>query len=159
LHRVAMPNPTILPFTEWVATVSEAITGDPLWAMQAYRLAMYAIDCHSADRRVSANLMRASALDQATRAIGSVAANIAEGYSRSSLADRNRFYGYALGSTREAISWYDTLRVELGELSTERQSTLIQVRRLLLTTLKRTRSESALNQFSATKRKPPRKKL
>src|SRR6266481_4702739 len=132
MHRIAMQKPTILMFAEWVTTVSEAITGDPLWAMQSYRLAIYAIDCHNADRRAFASLKKAPALDQATRAIGSVAANIAEGYSRSSLADRNRFYGYALGSTREAISWYDTLRAELGDISTERQSTLIQVRRLLL---------------------------
>jgi four helix bundle protein len=144
-------------FAEWVAAADDAIAGDPLWSMQAYRLGMYAIDCHTADRRAIVALATAPALDQVTRAIGSVAANIAEGYSRSSITDRNRFYGYALGSAREAIAWYDSLRAEIGEAATERQATLIQVRRLLLTILKRTRSESALAAISDPTRKSPRK--
>jgi hypothetical protein len=56
------------------------------------------------------------------------------------VADRSRFYAYALGSTREAIAWYSTLRVEFGQIVEERQSSLIQIRRLLLTTLRRSRA-------------------
>ena len=111
-------------------------TGDPLWTVQAYRLALYAIECHSFDRQAHRPLVHAPTFDQLTRAIGSVAANIAEGYSRSSRADQNRFYEYALGSAREAITWYDTIRIELGVLTDDRQATLIQIRRLLLTTLR-----------------------
>ena len=151
-----MTKPTISPFAEWVTASDESLTGDPLWSVQAYRLGMYAIACHSADRRAVTALATSAALDQITRAIGSVAANIAEGYSRSSITDRNRFYGYALGSAREAIAWYDTVRVEIGDLATERQATLIQVRRLLLTTLRRARSESALAAFSDPTRKSTR---
>jgi four helix bundle protein len=148
MHHGGMTTPDILPFSEWVAAASDALTGDPLWSVQAYRLGMYAIDCHSADRRAHPALAKAPALDQVTRAIGSIAANIAEGYSRASIADRNRFYGYALGSARESIAWYHTLRMEMGDLATERQATLIQVRRLLLTTLRRGRSDSDLKAFS-----------
>jgi len=82
--------------------------------------------------------------------------NIAEGYSRSSLADRNRFYGYALGSTREAIAWYDTVRIELGERVDDRQATLIQVRRLLLTTLRKTRPDGASAIFRDSAPKSPK---
>lgn len=143
-----MTNSTIPTFTDWVAKANESRTGDPLWSVQAYRLAVYEVECHTADRLAIAALANAPAFDQLTRAIGSIAANIAEGYSRSSISDRNRFYGYALGSAREAIVWYDTLRIELGELASARQSTLVQVRRLLLTTLKRGRSDSALAALS-----------
>jgi four helix bundle protein len=153
-----MTPPTIPGFAEWVAAADETWTGDPLWSMQAYRLAMFAIVCHNRDRRSIPALAHSAALDQVTRSIGSVAANIAEGYSRSGLADRNRFYGYALGSTREAIAWYDTLRSEMGELATVRQGTLIQVRRLLLTILRLGRAASPLSSLSDPSRKTRRKK-
>jgi four helix bundle protein len=151
--------PAIPGFAEWVAAADDVLTGDPLWSMQAYRLGMYAIVCHNRDRKSFPSLANSPALDQVTRAIGSVAANIAEGYSRSGLADRNRFYGYALGSAREAIAWYDTIRSEIGEVATDRQATLIQVRRIMLTILRRNRSESALSALSDPARKRSRKKL
>lgn len=101
---------TMLDFTEWLAAADNSRTGDPLWSVQAYRLALYAIDSHTFDRRVNPRLAKASALDQVTRAIGSVAANIAEGYSRSSLADRNRFY--VLRSDQRARRSRGTIRSE-----------------------------------------------
>ena len=140
-YRRRMTNESVPPFGEWVERAAGARTGDPLWTVQAYRLSLYAVECHTFDRRSNARLRRAAALDQLTRAVGSISANLAEGYSRSSAADRSRFYGYALGSTREAIAWYDTLRIELGALIDQRQSILIQIRRLLLTTLRKARPE------------------
>jgi four helix bundle protein len=115
------------------------MTGDPLWSVQAYRIAMYAVDCHVFDRESNSQFSRAAAIDQLTRALGSVAANLAEGYSRASSADRLRFYGYSLGSAHESIAWYNTLRRELGDVTDARQEKLIQIRRLLLTTLRRAR--------------------
>jgi four helix bundle protein len=44
--------------------------------------------------------------DQLSRALGSISANIAEGYSRGTGKDRARFYEYALGSARESRDWY-----------------------------------------------------
>ena len=132
-----------------------ARTGDPLWSVQAYRLASYAIECHTFDRQTNRQLSRAATVDQLTQAIGSIAANIAEGYSRPSPADQNRFYGYALGAAREAIAWYDTLRIELGAPADDRQATLIQIRRLLLTTLRNSRSDDALAAMSHSTRRTP----
>jgi four helix bundle protein len=129
------------PFLKWVAGADKARTGDPLWSVQAYRLGLYAVACHTFDRGENAELRKAAALDQLTRSGGSIPANISEGYSRSSIADRTRFYGYALGSTREAIDWYDSLNLELGSVAEDRQATLTQIRRLLLTTLKNARPE------------------
>jgi len=136
-----MTKPEMKPLADWEKTIDAARTGDPLWTVQAYRISVYAIACHNFDRIHNAALMNAPAFDQLTRAIGSVAANIAEGYSRSSVLDRMRFYGYALGSAREAIAWYDTTAAELGDTSTARQAMLIQIRRLLLTTVRNARPD------------------
>jgi four helix bundle protein len=136
-----MTNHTQLSFAEWEKTVGTGIAGDPLWTVQAYRIGVYAMECHTLDRGSNPALAAAAACDQLTRAIGSISANIAEGYSRSTLPARVRFYGYALGSAREAIAWYNAVRVELGAFVVDRQAVLIQVRRLLLTTLRRSRTK------------------
>lgn len=68
------------------------------------------------------------------RSVGSVSANIAEGYSRGTGKDRARFYEYALGSARESRDWYFKARHILGnEVVTHRLSLLTEVIRLLLT--------------------------
>jgi four helix bundle protein len=126
-------------FAEWEKSVPAGSVGDPLWSVQAYRISRYAIACHNVDRQLNKRFAASAALDQLTRALGSIPANIAEGYSRGSAADRARFYGYALGSTREAIAWYDTVRVELGAVTDDRTAELVKVRRLLLTTLRNSR--------------------
>ena len=152
-HCVRMTSSRTLPsFSEWVAGRDSSRTGDPLWSLQAYRLASYAIECHNFDRRTNGKFSTATTVGQLTQAIGTIAANIAEGYSRATFPDQNRSYGYALGSAREAIEWYDSLRCELGALADARQATLIQVRRLLLTMLRNSRSEDDLAAMSHSRR-------
>jgi four helix bundle protein len=51
---------------------------------------------------------------QLYEAIGSIGANFAEGYSRSSARDQARFYEYSLGSARESRTWYYDGRHILG---------------------------------------------
>ena len=150
-----MTLPAVVPFADWVAVMRETRRGDTLWSVQAYQLASYAIECHTYDRQANAEFSKAPEFDQLSKAIGSIAANIAEGYSRSSIVDRNRFYDYALGSAREAITWYDTLRFALGAVTDERQATLIKVRRLLLTTLRTSRAESVRSAISDPTRPRP----
>ena len=140
-----MTKDSMQPFGEWAKNADTMRVGDPLWSVQAYRISLYAIECHTFDRRTNPQLCKAATLDQLTRAVGSISANLAEGYSRSSVADRTRFYGYALGSTREAIAWYDTLNIELDDVVKERQDTLMQIRRLLLTMLRRARPDSPVH--------------
>ena len=77
---------------------------------------------------------------QLYRAIGSIAANIGEGYSRSSGKDRVRMYEYALGSTRECSVWYESARPMLVERSDLRLATLTEIRKLLLSAIQRERS-------------------
>src|SRR5437773_12108915 len=97
----------VIAFDEWVLGLPTAITGDPLWKVQAYRLALYAADIGWEDVTSLAKDRRTmGTADQLYRSLGSISSNIAEGYSRSSGKDRVRFYEYALGSAREARDWY-----------------------------------------------------
>jgi len=123
-----------LTFEEWVDTVPEAIRGDSLWKMQAYRLALYVADEAWPDVTRLLKDRRTTALaSQLYRALGSIGANLAEGYSRGSGPDRARFYEYALGSARESRDWYYKSRHTLGEeLTNQRLELLTSVVRLLL---------------------------
>jgi four helix bundle protein len=102
--------------------------------MEVYRLALFAADEGWQDVVTLVRDRRTSTLaDQLTRALGSISANIAEGYSRSSIKDQARFYEYALGSARESRDWYYKARHVLGEMHVaDRLELLTRVIRLLL---------------------------
>ena len=96
-----------MDYDEWEATVSILLRGDSLWKVKAYRLALFLADLGWEDTSRLLRDRRTVALaDQLYRAIGSISANIAEGYSRGTGRDRARFYEYALGSARESRDWY-----------------------------------------------------
>jgi len=122
-------------FEEWVSQVPQEITGDSLWRMEAYRLALFACDVGWLDVTALAQDRRTVALsNQLYRALGSISANLAEGYSRGTGKDRAHFYEYALGSARESRDWYFKARNVLGLAPSEdRLALLTQIIRLLLT--------------------------
>ena len=131
-------------YEEWVATVPEEIKADSLWKMTAYRLALFLGDLGWYD---TAKLVRNRHLtglsDQLYRALGSVSANLAEGYSRGSGKDRARFYEYSLGSARESRDWYFKARHVLGEVVFQhRLQSLTRVIQLLLTTIPQQRGRA-----------------
>jgi len=73
-------------------------------------------------------------------AVGSIQANLAEGYSRSSGRDRARVFEYALGSVRESMVWYDASVHVLGqEIRQQRVQMIEEIRRLLLAIIPRER--------------------
>jgi len=111
------------------------ITGDSLWKMEAYRLALFAADVGWHDVTTLSQDKRTLGLsDQLYRALGSISANLAEGYSRGTGKDRARFYEYALGSARESRDWYHKGRHVLRkEVTSDRIHFLAQITRLLLT--------------------------
>jgi four helix bundle protein len=81
-----------MTYEEWEGTVPQAITGDTLWEVKAYRLALFAADISWEDVTKLSKDQRTRALtDQLYRALGSIGANIAEGYSRGTGRDRARF--------------------------------------------------------------------
>ena len=79
--------------------------------------------------------------DQLCRSLGSISANLAEGYSRGTGNDRARFYEYALGSAREGRDWYHKGRHLLGRTVTRHRMELAtEIIRLLLTMIPQQRS-------------------
>ena len=122
-----------MTYEEWEGTVPQVITGDTLWEAKAYRLALFAADIGWEDVTKLSKDQRTRALaDQLYRALGSIGANIAKGYSRGTGKDRAHFYEYALGSARESPDWYYKARHILDETIIEhRLSFLTQIIRLL----------------------------
>ena len=108
--------------------------GRALESVAAYRLAVEACEEGWEDASImKAEPLLVDAAPQLVRAIGSIAANIAEGYARRSARDRIRYYEYALGSVEESSTWYQVARRALSaETLSDRLKRLVSMRRLLL---------------------------
>ncbi len=137
-----------MDYEGWEKAVSEEIRGDSLWWVEAYRLGLFIADTSWYDVTKLIRDKRTLGLaNQLYRAIGSISANIAEGYSRGTGKDRARFYEYALGSARESRDWYHKGRHVVGESVTQHRLSLItQVIRLLLTMIPQQRGRTLREQ-------------
>jgi len=141
-----------MKYTEWELTVPETIRGDSLWKMNAYRLALFLGDVGWYDVvRLAQDRHTIGLADQLYRALGSISANLAEGYSRGTGKDRARFpvpapragYEYALGSARESRDWYYKGRHVLTQaVAQHRLELLTRVIRLLLTMIPQQRQRT-----------------
>jgi len=122
-------------YDEWEQSVPETIRGDSLWKVKAYRLALFLTDVGWHDvTKLMKDRRTVRLSDQLYRSLGSISANLAEGYSRGTGKDRARFYEYSLGSARESRDWYYKGRHILREDVTQhRLQLLTEVIRLLLT--------------------------
>ena len=137
-------------YEHWEASRAPERKGDPLWRMTAYRLATYVADRAWPDTRL---LLRNRGMfgvaDQLYRAAGSVAANLAEGYSRSSGPDRVRYFEYSLGSARECREWYyRSAPILPGERLSDRLGALTRIVQLLMVAIPKERRR-------AIDRRPP----
>ncbi|MCH8289697.1 four helix bundle protein [Candidatus Poribacteria bacterium] len=130
-------------YEEWTRSVPDEITGDSLWKMNAYRLALFAADIGWNDvTKLMGDKRTIELSNQLYRALGSISANLAEGYSRGTGKDRARFYEYALGSARESRDWYYKGRHILGQkVISHRLGFLTQIIRLLLTMVPQQRNQ------------------
>lgn len=103
-------------YDEWQLNVPDEIKGDSLWNLEVYRLGLFISDIAWQDAlELNKNHLTRGIADQLYRAVCSISANIAEGYSRSTGKDRARFLEYSLGSAREARDWYYKSRNTLKE--------------------------------------------
>jgi len=94
-------------YAEWLSTVPAEITNDPIWKLEVYRMALFVDDIGWNDVLfLSKNNLMWSVADQLHRSLGSISANLTEGYSRSKGLDRARFFEISLGSARESRDWY-----------------------------------------------------
>ena len=105
-----------MTYEEWERTVPPEFTGDPLWNMEVYRWSLFLADIAWKDvTKLISDRRTIGLANQLNEAVGSIGANISEGYSRQSGKDQARFYEYALGSARESRTWYYDGRHVLGE--------------------------------------------
>lgn len=121
-------------YNKWINSVPSEIKDDSLWKMEAYRLSLFLSDiCWYDITKLMKDRRTIKLSDQLYRAVGSISANIAEGYSRGTGKDRARFYEYSLGSARESRDWYYKSRHILGDLVLKnRLAFTTQITKLLL---------------------------
>jgi four helix bundle protein len=105
-----------MTYEEWELQLPADIRGDRLWEMELYRLALFLCDLAWEDVSTISRDFRGKEIGkQLIRAVGSIAANIEEGYGRGFGRDYARFLAYAIGSAREARGWYYRARSLLRE--------------------------------------------
>jgi len=131
-------------YEEWEATVSDTFTNDALWKMSVYRFALFVGELGWYDvTKIQQDSRLYKVSNQLYGSLGSISANISEGYSRGSNKERAHFYEYALGSARESRDWYYKSRHVLGEkVFDHRVNLLTQVIRLLLTMIPQQRGKT-----------------
>ena len=96
-----------MKYAEWIEDVPSEIKNDPIWKLEVYRLALFVDDIGWHDvLALSKEKLMWSVADQLHRSLGSISANLTEGYSRSKGLDRARFFEISLGSARESRDWY-----------------------------------------------------
>lgn len=121
-------------FRAWEACVPRSLRDDQVWRFHAYRVALYLLDKATVDvQDLRARGYVPHQSDQLLRAVGSISANIAEGFGTSSPLERSRYFGIALGSLRETFTWYRALQSELPpEIVDQRFEQLSELRRILI---------------------------
>jgi four helix bundle protein len=138
-------------YADWAKKVPASITGDRLWRVEAYRLALFAADLGWYDvTKLFQDRRTIGLADQLYRALGSIGANVAEGFSRGTGRDRARFYEYALGSAREARDWYYKGQHVVGEEATEHRLNLTTSIICLLLTMVPEQRSSKVNYPTAS---------
>ena len=138
-------------YEDWEKSVPEQIRSDSIWKMKAFRISLLMADLswHDATKLLGDRRTKGVA-DQLYRSVGSISANIAEGYSRGTGRDRARFYEYSLGSARESRGWYYKGRHILQEAVTDhRLEILTEIIRLLLTMIPQQR-QNTLREYDRT---------
>ncbi len=96
-----------MTYAEWLADVPDNIKRDRLWEFPAYQKALLLYDLAWEDCEKMLREVRGRGnADQLNRSVGSISANIEEGYGRGFGKEYNYFLRVALGSARESRGWY-----------------------------------------------------
>ncbi|MBU0511071.1 MAG: four helix bundle protein [Chloroflexi bacterium] len=94
-------------FEAWKETVHPSIRNDPLWNFQVYPKALFAYDLAWEDCEYLLKDVRGRKVaEQLIRSVGSISANIEEGYGRGYGKDYAYRLRIALGEARESRGWY-----------------------------------------------------
>ncbi|MDZ7345090.1 MAG: four helix bundle protein [candidate division KSB1 bacterium] len=96
-----------MTYDQWLASVPENFKKDRLWEFTAYRRALFLYDLAWEDcATLMKDLRGRGNADQLNRSLGSICANIEEGYGRGFGKEYDYFLRVALGSAREGRGWY-----------------------------------------------------
>jgi four helix bundle protein len=136
---------------EWVQAAPRAMQDGAIWKVRVFQIASYVAAVAADDaRKLESSARFARVVPQLVGAAGSIAANVAEGYSRLSRKERIKYYEYALGSANETASWYQTAGAGLDtEALDSRLRYLARISQLLLKMIRNERT--ALRGGSATR--------
>jgi four helix bundle protein len=139
-----MDENSIADYEKWQRRVPASVTSDSLWNLSVYRKALYLRRKAWPEAMIILRHgLGGSLARQLYRAVGSIGANVSEGWSRSTGLERAHSFEYSLGSTREAIVWYLAAAPILGPAVTKlRLAQLAEVRRLLLVMIQTERRRS-----------------
>lgn len=96
-----------MTYEEWADQVPDSIRNDSLWNFQVYRKSLFLSDLAWQDSEKLLKDVRGKKIAaQLITSVGSICANIEEGYGRGFGKDYARFLKIALGSARECRGWY-----------------------------------------------------
>ena len=94
-------------FAEWAAQVPESMKRDPLWNFNVYPKTLFLADLVWGDtEEMLRKPLGREIARQLIRSVGSICANLEEGYGRGFGKDYAYFQRVALGSARESRGWY-----------------------------------------------------
>ena len=126
-----------MKYEDWETQVPDALKDDPLWQMEAYRLALFLHDLAWEDcGRLMKDIRGREIAKQLIRSVGSISANIEEGYGRGFGRDYARFLSFSVGSARETRGWYYRGRKLLTEMVIKHRYNLLgQIIGLLVTAI------------------------
>ena len=124
-----------MTYEQWIARVPDVLRRQSVWRVTAYRNSSYLAACVAKDVvPILGDLRFTKNIPQLVEAVGSIGANIWEGYGRRSRADRVKFYEYAYSPAGESMHWYTAVSVAMSQdLLVERAEQLAEICRLLLT--------------------------
>ena len=132
----------------WEQEQPDEVIKDPLWTLNCYRESLFLIDMSREDMDgLAPDSSQSARKGQLLTSVASISANIGEASGRMTTADRAKYLSYALGSAREAMSWYRALSPARTDPQTiDRLRRLSRIRRMLIGLLKRP-SESGGRKF------------
>ncbi len=94
-------------FEVWEKSVHPIVRNNPLWQFQVYPKALFAYDLAWEDcERLLKDERGKKVAGQLIRSVGSISANIEEGYGRGYGQDYSYHLRVAMGEARESCGWY-----------------------------------------------------
>ena len=126
-------------YKEWEQRFPETTKREPTWTFFGYRKSLFLFDLAWRDcDKLQRDFRGKAVAQQLIRSVGSISANIEEGYGRGFRGkERRQFLRYAVGSARETKGWYIRGRHLLSVAVLKHRSGLLdEIIALLLTELR-----------------------